>query len=90
MTIPTVIVPTKAKMWWAMAGGVLSTLVTIIPWVAGVLPPPWGPALTGIVAVINAFMVRRVHQTPNLPPGAVIAPPGAVVVPPSSDEDPWK
>lgn len=71
MTAP--IVPTsKAKALWATVIPLIASLVPFIAQLAGVIPAPWGPALTGILAVFAALTGTVVHQVPNKPTGVVV------------------
>ena len=87
MTTPTV-TPSKAKAWWALAGGLLGSLVPLIAQIAGVLPAPWGPLLTGIIGVIALGTGAVVHQAPYVPPNAAVVPTNSP--PPWTGTDPWK
>lgn len=80
MTTPNV-TPSKAKAWWAVIGGLLGSLVPIGAQIAGVLPAPWGPLLTGIIGVIALGTGAAVHQAPYMPPDTAIVPTVPVVPP---------
>lgn len=89
MTTPNV-TPSKAKAWWAVAGGLLGSLVPLVAQVAGVLPAPWGPLLTGIIGVITLATGAVVHQAPYLPPDTTIVPTVPVVPPSGRRPNPFR
>jgi hypothetical protein len=83
MTTPSV-TPSKAKAWWALLIPMVGSLVPVIAQLAGVIPAPWGPALTGILMVFAAITGTAVHQTPYLPSNTTIVPNTDVATPPTS------
>lgn len=92
MTTP-VVTPSKAKAWWALLIPAVGSLVPTLLQYVGVLPAPWGPAVTGILLIFAAVTGVAVHQAPYMPSGTVIAPeatPPAVPSNPISDwPNPW-
>ncbi len=94
MTTPTV-TPSKAKAWFAVLIPAIGSLVPTLLQFAGVLPAPWGPALTGILLVFAALTGVVVHQVPYAPP-TVPAPTPPVPTPAGpptwkpGDPSPWK
>jgi len=91
MTAPVPITPSNAKAWVALIGSLLGALVPIAGQVAGVLPPPWGAILSGIIAVIGLVTGKAVHQTSNLPPNVVITAPTDPAAPPAGGwQNPWR
>lgn len=81
MTTPDV-TPSKSKAWWAVLGGIVGSLVPLVAQIAGVLPAPWGPLLTGIIGVIALATGAAVHQAPYMPPNTAIVPTAPAVPPP--------
>ena len=80
MTAP-VVTPSKAKALWATVIPLIASLVPFIAQLAGVIPAPWGPALTGILMVFAAITGTTVHQTSYLPPNTTIVPVPTTVTP---------
>lgn len=74
---------TAGKSWVALIGGVIISLLPIIPTVAGVLPLPWGPVLTGLGLILSAVAKKTAYHAPYAPVGipAPPAPPAPPVGP---------
>lgn len=92
MTTPPVtpVAASKAKTWWAVAGGIAMSLVPIVAQLAGAIPAPWGPALAGIMGVITAITGRAVYQAPYKPEGTVLVPESSLQPPTGGYNSTWK
>jgi hypothetical protein len=70
MTALTPVVPSKAKGWIALGGGLLTAAVPLVNSLLEFLPPQWAAAVSAVIALLTAF---GVVQLPNkLPPGDVV------------------
>lgn len=72
------------KSWTALIGGLLISLLPLIPTIAGVLPLPWGPVLTGVGIIASALTKKATYHAPYQP--TATQPPTA---PPSPQHTPW-
>lgn len=71
------------KSWTAFVGALLVAVLPIIPTVAGVLPLPWGPILSGIGLILSAIAGKVAYHAPYAP----ITP--VPVLPSGDTHTPW-
>ena len=93
MSTPTPVVPSKAKTWVAVAGGLLAAGVPLVLSLIQYLPPQWAAVITAVIAMLTAL---GVYQAPYTPPGTTLVPDSQVPPispkPPTADggyQNPW-
>lgn len=74
MTAPVVVIPSKAKAWWALLIPLASSLIPLGMQLAGSLPAPYGAIFAGLLSLVGLVTGGAVHQAPYKPAGTVIVP----------------
>lgn len=69
------------KSWVALIGSLFVSLTPMIPTIAGVLPLPWGPVLTGLGIILAALTKTATYHAPYQPTTAPPIPPAAPTTP---------
>lgn len=62
------------KSWTAFLGGLLISVLPIVPTIAGALPLPWGPILSGIGLILSGIAGVSTYHAPYQPVPPPVAP----------------